>query len=178
MFKLYEHDHCLYDIQIYQPQMSTRWVLWYLDASPEWKQSPACPCVCTSLEVLGFLALVSQFSLLTHGSLWFLLTFLHPPSPKSSSKLDDEIWELISNFSKGPPASLFSSSSSSASSFPVRTSGSAGHSSGHARVPPLPPSALQASVWASGPHPGAPGRSPYLTTVKVMNSLSGVFHFS
>ncbi|XP_060793463.1 basement membrane-specific heparan sulfate proteoglycan core protein isoform X5 [Neoarius graeffei] len=87
-------------------------------------------------------------------------------SHKSSSKLDDEIWELISNFSKGPPASLFSSSSSSASSFPVRTSGSAGRSGGHARVPPLPPSALQASVWASGPHPGAPGRSPYLTTVK------------
>ncbi|TSL61242.1 Basement membrane-specific heparan sulfate proteoglycan core protein [Bagarius yarrelli] len=81
-------------------------------------------------------------------------------------KLDDEIWKLISNFSQGPPASLFSSSSSSASSFPVRTSSSKGRSGAHAQIRPFPPSALQASVWASEPHHGAPGQSPYLTTVK------------
>ncbi|XP_053096915.1 basement membrane-specific heparan sulfate proteoglycan core protein isoform X6 [Pangasianodon hypophthalmus] len=81
-------------------------------------------------------------------------------------KLDDEIWDLISNFSQGPPASFFSSASSSTSSIPTRTSGSAGHSGGRAPIPPLPHSALQASVRASGPHHGAPGHSPRLTTIK------------
>lgn len=115
------------------------------------------------------------FIFLTPGYLWFLLVIFLPPTfPKSSSndmrKLDDEIWELISNFSQGPPASLFSSSSSSASSFPARTSNSEGRSGARAPSPPSPPSGLQASVWASGPYPGAPGHSPHLIPVKVLNS--------
>lgn len=105
---------------------------------------------------------------------WF--SYFSPPDfPKSSGddvrKLDDEIWELISNFSQGPPASFFSSSSSSSSSstssIPVRTPDSAGRSRGRAPVPPLPPLPLQASVLASGPYPGAPGSFPHRTTVKV-----------
>ncbi|KAK2825049.1 hypothetical protein Q7C36_018976 [Tachysurus vachellii] len=81
-------------------------------------------------------------------------------------KLDEEIWALIGNFSQGPPASLFSSSSSSTSSVPVRTSSSEDRSGAHASIPSLLPSGLQSSVWASGPHPGAPGHSPHLIPVK------------
>lgn len=148
--------------------MRTRWVLWYLGALS----------VSMSLFVH---AIGSPWISLTHGSPWILFP---PILPKSSSDdvlvFDDDIWELISNFSQGPPASLFSSSSSSASSFPHRTSGSAGRSDGRVPIPipPLPPSALQESVLTSVPHPGAPGYSPHLTPVKVLNGLSGGFHFS
>lgn len=63
--------------------MSTHGVVWYLDASPEFKHSSACLDVCTPWEVLRyFYHLVSTiFISLTPGYLWFLLfTFLHPPS--------------------------------------------------------------------------------------------------
>lgn len=144
---------------------------WVLSVSRRIPHGSACRDLCTPLEVLELLTSASQCSLPVS------VHFTPPTFPKSSSddvrKLDDEIWELISNFSQGPPASFFSSSSGSTSSFPVRTSGSTRHSS----IPPSHPSALQASVWASGPHPGAPGHSPHLTAVKVSNGLSGGFHF-
>nr|XP_020441243.1 basement membrane-specific heparan sulfate proteoglycan core protein isoform X3 [Monopterus albus] len=99
------------------------------------------------------------------------------------TQLDDEVWELLSNFSNGRKGSLpfspsffskssssFSSSSSSSSRVPASSSSS--RWSLHNLSPPSPPSGISSSVRAARPQPYSPGHAPRLQSKNSVRKTS------